>query len=246
MEKTKKVVGDFMGESGRHDTTVTESTAPAVEHKTVKPTQHEEINTAVNKELHQDHYHRTVQPVQATERMPEQHTSKVAGTVNREFDHRDNEGTERAMRAEAGKLRNERHVEGTTHTQSRAPVVEGEQVHHHVHETVQPVLQKEVIQPEVIHTTVPIHEVHHQAAQVHSTTEMPTMSMGEFKKKGGNLGGQTEHTTSFEGRPQGKGIAAEGASASASDNAAGKGLHTEEHKQPSLLDRMNPYKDTDR
>lgn len=129
MEKTKKVVGEFMNQAGRHDTTVHESTAPAVEHKTIKPTQHEQINTAINQEVHQDHYHRTVQPVQATEVMPEQHTSKVAGTINREFDHRDNEGTERAMRAEAGKLRNERHVESTTHTQSRAPVVQGEHVH---------------------------------------------------------------------------------------------------------------------
>ncbi|KAK0740459.1 hypothetical protein B0T18DRAFT_331564 [Schizothecium vesticola] len=266
MEKTKKVVGEFMNQAGRHDTTVHESTAPAVEHKTIKPTQHEQINTAVDQEVHQDHYHRTVQPVQATEVMPEQHTSKVAGTVHREFDHRDNEGTERAMRAEAGKLRNERHVEGTTHTQSRAPVVQGEHVHHHVHETVQPLVQKEVIQPEVIHTTVPIHEVHHQAAQIHSTTEMPAMSMDEFKKKGGNLGGQAERTSSFEGCPQGKevhpehdhtmktanagsgssaGMSSSSTAGGASGSAAGsKGLQTEEKKQPSLLDRMNPYKDT--
>ena len=59
---------------------------------------------------------------------------------------------------------------------------------------------------QVIHTTVPIHEVHHQAAQIHSTTEMPAMSMDDFKKKGGNLGGQAERTSSFEGCPQGKGV----------------------------------------
>ena len=129
MEKTKKVVGEFMSQAGRHDTTVTESTAPAVEHQTIRPTEHEEINTAVDQEIHQDHYHRTVQPIQATEVAPEQHRSKVAGTVHREFDNRDNEGVERAMRAEAGKLRNERHTEATQKTQSRAPVVQGEHVH---------------------------------------------------------------------------------------------------------------------
>ncbi|KAK1834557.1 hypothetical protein QBC39DRAFT_369061 [Podospora conica] len=259
MEKTKKVVGEFMSQSGSHDTTVHESTAAAVEHKTIKPTQHEEINTAINKEIHQDHYHRTVQPVQATEVLPEQHTSRVAGTVQREFDNRDTEATERAMRAEAGKLRNERHVEGVTKTQSRAPVVQGEHVHHHVHETIQPLVQKEVIQPEVVHTTVPIHEVHHQGAQVHSTTEMPAMSMDEFKKKGGNLGGtQSERNSAFEGCPQGKGIhpdamktanagsmsSSAGMSSSSSKAAANTGMRTEE-KKPSLLDRMNPYKNTD-
>src|SRR4051794_3723329 len=59
MEKTKKAVDDFMSQAGRHDTTVTESTAPAVEHQTIRPNQHEEINTAVDQEIHQDHYHRT-------------------------------------------------------------------------------------------------------------------------------------------------------------------------------------------
>lgn len=93
------------------------------------------------------------------------------------------------------------------------------------------------------------------------------MSMDEFKKKGGNLGGQAERTSAFDGCPQGKGVhpdhdhnvkAANTGSASSagmssgmsssggiSGTAAGsKGLHTEEKKQPSLLDRMNPYKDT--
>jgi len=113
---------------------------------------------------------------------------------------------------------------------------------------------------------VSIHEVHHQAAQIHSTTQMPAMSMDDFKKKGGNLGGQAERTSSFEGCPQGKGVHPEhdhtmrtaksgsgsstGMSSStaaggASGSAAGsKGLRTEEKKQPSLLDRMNLYKDT--
>lgn len=248
MDKTKRVVNDFMSKAGHHDTTVHESTAPAVEHKTVKPTQHEQVTTAVDKEVHQDHYHRTVQPVKAREVMPEQHTAKVAGTVHREFDHRDNQTAERAIRAEADKLRNERHVEGTTHTQSKAPVVQGEHVHHHVHETIQPVIHKEVIQPEVVHTTVPIHEVHRNAAQVHSTTEMPAISIDEFQRKSGNLGSQ--HEKSFDGCPPGQGVHAHdntqtGHGVSGSNIAGSKGLHNDGHKKPSLLDRINPMKDAD-
>ena len=129
MDKTKKVIGEVMSKSGQHDTTVTQETAPAVEQKVVKPTSHEEISTAVEQEVHQDHYHRTVQPLEATEVLPEQHKHRVAGTVNREFDHRDQAATERAIRAESGKLRDTRTVEETRHTQSRAPVVQGEHVH---------------------------------------------------------------------------------------------------------------------
>jgi hypothetical protein len=286
MDKTKKALGDFISKSGQHDTTVHEETAPAIEQRTIKPTSHEEISTAIDQEIHQDHYHRTIQPVQASETLPEQHKHRVANTIEREFDHRDVAGTERAMRAEAGKLRDSKTVEETKHSTSRAPVVQGEHVHHHVHETIQPVIQKEVIQPEVIHTAVPVHEVHHNAARIHPTATREPMSMDEYKKKGGSLGGTT-HDEAFMGCPQGKGIhegasggiqssssGVEGSStttgmSSSTSGTSGLGMsagagktsttHTgsstglgssatsgsSAEKKPSLMDRLNPYKDAD-
>jgi hypothetical protein len=203
MDKAKRVVEDFTSRAGHHDTTVTENVAPAVEHETVRPTQHEEINTAINKEIHQDHYHQKVQPVHDTQVLPEQHMHKQGKVISREFDNRDNASTERALRSEQAKLRDERTVTGTTHTQSHAPVVQGEQVHHHVHETIQPVVHKETIQPSVVHTTVPIHETHHEQAKIHGTTTLPAVSMDEFKRQGGALGGQQSRTGTFEGCPKG-------------------------------------------
>lgn len=73
--------------------------------------------------------------------------------------------------------------------------------HQHVHETIQPVVHKEVIQPEVVHTTVPVHETHHNAAKHHNTSELPPVSIGEFQKKGGVLGGREERYDGFEGEP---------------------------------------------
>jgi len=75
--------------------------------------------------------------------------------------------------------------------------------HSHVHETIQPVIQKEIIQPEVVHTTVPVHEVHHQSAQHHGTTHLPAVSLDEFKKQGGVLSGNQERRSEFEGCPEG-------------------------------------------
>ncbi len=114
---------------GHHDTTVHEQAAPAVKHETVKPTRHEEIKTSADKEIHQDHYHRAVQPIQDTEVLPEQHKRRVAGTEHREFDHRNQEATEQALRAESGKLHDQRVVTDTTKTQSRAPAVQNERFH---------------------------------------------------------------------------------------------------------------------
>jgi hypothetical protein len=72
----------------------------------------------------------------------------------------------------------------------------------HIHETIQPVVHKETVQPSVVHTTVPIHEVHHNASQHHQTSELPAMSLAEFKQQGGVLGGREERYDGFEGEPK--------------------------------------------
>ncbi|KAK3690434.1 hypothetical protein B0T22DRAFT_481612 [Podospora appendiculata] len=263
-EKAKQVLRDVESKAGLHDTTVHEQVAPSVKHETVKPTKHEEVKTAIDKEVHQDHYHQTVQPVFDKEVLPEQHSHRVAGVERREFDNRDVEGTKRAVAEERGKLRDQRTVNETQHTESRAPVLQGENVHHHIHETIQPVLHKETIQPEVVHTTVPIHEVHHEQAQHHATSTLPPVNLSEYKSQGGVLGGSRERTEAFEGCVEGthregcghnishKGpvtrSAAGGMSGMSSSSATHQpqGISTETHKKkPSLMDKLNPMTDAD-
>jgi hypothetical protein len=202
MDKAKAAITDFMSKSGHHDTTVHEAVAPAVQHEVIKPHTHEEVQTAVDKEVHQDHYHRTVQPVQDREVLPEQHTAKLGAVQHREFDHRDHDTTKRNLVQEQAQFKDERVVDAHTHSQSQAAAIGGEHVHHHIHETIQPVIQKETIQPNVVHTTVPIHEVHHNKATHHSTTALPAMTMDEFKHKGGALTGREERYDAFEGVPK--------------------------------------------
>jgi hypothetical protein len=76
-----------------------------------------------------------------------------------------------------------------------------------VHETIQPILQKEVIQPSVVHTTVPIHEVHHEAPVIHSASALPAVSLSEFQRQGGTLSGRGERVDGFEGEPKAIGAA---------------------------------------
>lgn len=130
MDKAKAAITDFMGKAGHHDTTVHETVAPAVKHEVVKPHEHEEILTAVDKEVHQDHYHHTVQPVKDREVLPEQHDAKLGGVQHREFDHRDMEATKRKLATEQAGFKDDRVVEGTTKTQTVAPTIGGEHVHH--------------------------------------------------------------------------------------------------------------------
>ncbi|KAF1970305.1 hypothetical protein BU23DRAFT_650307 [Bimuria novae-zelandiae CBS 107.79] len=191
MDKAKAAINDFMSKSGHHDTTVHETVAPAVKEEVVKPHVHEEILTAVDKE-----------PVHDRDVLPEQHTAQPGAVQHREFDHRDADHTKRNLAAEQAAFKDHRVVEDTTHSQSAAAAVGGEHVHHHIHETIQPVVHKETIQPNVVHTTVPIHEVHHNAATHHETSELPAMTMSEFKQNGGVLGGRGERYDGFEGEPK--------------------------------------------
>merc|ERR1711964_184419 len=181
MDSAKAAVKDFMSKSGQHDTTVHEKVAPAVKHETIERQKHEEYISAIDKEVHQDHYHTT---------------------EHRSYEHGSNDEVEARLAKERTQYRDTvERVEGAT-TRNVAPVVAGEHKHHHVHETIQPVIQKETIEPHVTHTTVPIHEVHHNAAQHHAASALPAVSMAEFKAQGGSLVGREERQDGFIGEPK--------------------------------------------
>jgi len=202
MDKAKAAVSDFMAKAGHHDTTVHEKVAPAVTHESVNHHKHENITTAVDKEIHQDHYHTSVQPVHDREVLPEQHTHNLGAVEHREFRHGNDRDIASRLEQEAAQFTNKCMEGETKETRSAAPTVQGEHIHHHVHETIQPVVHKETIQPHVVHTTVPIHETHHNAAQHHTASALPAVSMADFKKQGGVLGGREERYDGFEGEPR--------------------------------------------
>ena len=202
MDKAKAAVQDFMSKAGHHDTTVHEKVAPAVQNETVTRTHHDNVTTAVDKEVHQDHYHTSVQPIKDTQVLPEQHHHNLVGVEHRNFEHGNKGDVDRKLNETSAQFKDTtQRVEGQ-HTTSQAPAVGGEHMHHHVHETIQPVINKQTIEPHVTHTTVPIHEVHHNAAQHHSTSALPAVSMSDFKKQGGVLTGREERYDGFEGEPR--------------------------------------------
>jgi len=203
MEKARAAVADFTSRRG-HDTTVDETVRPAVVKEHVKPTRHEQVQEAVDREVHQDHYHTTIQPLQHQEILPEKHVHQMKGVIEKSFDHGDDHETRLRLEREAAQFKDAQVVHETRTSSSVAPVVAGEHVHHHVHETVQPILHKEIITPEVVHTTVPIHEVHHAESKLHGTSILPMKTMQEFETGGGNLTGTTGTTAheTYEGAPR--------------------------------------------
>ncbi|KAF7194597.1 hypothetical protein HII31_04103 [Pseudocercospora fuligena] len=202
MQAAKDAVNKFTSKHGHHDTTVHEKVAPSVQNETVTRNQEDRVTTAIDKEVHQDHYHTSVQPVHDKEVLPEKHHHNLVGVEHRNFEHDDHSKVKSTLDREAAKFKDTtERVEGQ-HTTTAQPTAAGEHVHHHVHETIQPVVNKQTIEPHVVHTTVPIHEVHHNAAEHHATSQLPAVSMADYKKQGGALTGRDERSDAFDGCPK--------------------------------------------
>jgi len=202
MDKAKAAVGNFLHKDGKNDTTVHETVNPAVQNERVTRTQHENVTEAVDREVHQDHHHTSVQPIQDREVLPEEHHHRQHEVEERRFKHGDDSHVKERLAAEQGQFQNSRTVGDTQHTSAAAPAVAGEHIHHHVHENIQPVIQKDTIQPSVVHTTKPVHEIHQNEAKHHTATSLPTVTMDEFNRQGGSLSGREERTDAFMGEPR--------------------------------------------
>ena len=129
--------------TGAKDTTVEREIAPAVEHETVKKEHETKEQTVIDRERHQHHYHTTVQPLKDQEVEATKHTHEQAATQERVID-KDNEGEQIKARVDAREgAFSDKTVEAATKekTTDEGAVV-GENVHHHLHETIQPVIQK--------------------------------------------------------------------------------------------------------
>lgn len=202
MEAARAAITKITSRTG-HRTDVDEVVNPAVTSETIKPHRHEETTEAIDREVHQDHYHTTVQPIQHREVLPEKHTHNLIPQVQKEFRHDNEEETRRTVSTELARFQNTSVTAPTTTSHQHAPAVAGEHVHHHVHETVQPIIHKETIQPEVIHTTIPIHEVHHAKSTHHGMSALPMKTLDEFKTAGGLLTGSKSHThEEYDGAPR--------------------------------------------
>ena len=131
MDKAKAAVAGIVGRHGKHDTTVDERQAPAVKHEQIIPTRHENITTAVDREVEQDHYHTTVQPIKDREVLPEKHSHQMASVQHKEFEHENPQETRARLDREAQQFRDTSTTLATKQTQAVAPTVEAERVHHH-------------------------------------------------------------------------------------------------------------------
>lgn len=226
MDKAKATVESLLSRKDKHDVTVDEQTAPALMNETVHKSKHEDVQQVVDREVHKTHHHTTLQPVKDQEVRPEVHEHVAHGVEERVMQHGDRSGLDRGLAAEKEKFRDRQHVMPTQVTESVAPTMVGEHVHHHIVETVQPVIQKDTHHSTVVHHTKPVHEVHHHAPQHHEATALPAVSMDQFRSQGGSLTGRSGTHDEFAGHRDIEGVLghASGMGANTSHHAGNSGL----------------------
>merc|ERR1711939_390657 len=83
---------------------------------------------------------------------PHQHEERTQA-LDREVHHEDPNHSKSQAAAHLAQFQSGSTTHETTRSAENKATVAGEHVHHHVHETVVPVVHKETIQPEVVHTT---------------------------------------------------------------------------------------------
>ncbi|KAM3424322.1 hypothetical protein BST61_g11141 [Cercospora zeina] len=201
MDEARKAVEAFMARNGRHDTTVHETVAPAVTQEVLTRREHQDITRAVDKEFHQDHYHTSVQPITTEEHREEQHHALVQPVDEHNFEHDDPAETTKHLAAVDAEHRDTFESVVAERTTTELPTLEGQHIHHH------PVIQKQTFEYHVFHVVVPVREIHHNAAQHYASSSLPTVTLDDFKRAGGQLNGREERYDAFEGEPRSVGQA---------------------------------------
>lgn len=143
---------------GQQAESVDRNTAPAVEHETIQKQHEHREQTVVDRERHQDHYKTTVQPLKEREVVPERHMHEQADVRHRHVDNDDREHDAKVMlerkQARFQDTKQERESRGET---IKEPTITSERTHHHLHETIQPVVEKGTLRLaliSLIHSTI--------------------------------------------------------------------------------------------
>ncbi|BFZ62335.1 hypothetical protein YB2330_003428 [Saitoella coloradoensis] len=185
---------------GQRDTTdVCEEVKPAVVHEVVQANEREEVTEAIDRERHITHYQQRVQPIADRQVMAEEHVHNVIPVTERRVAAEMAPEAARALEAQSAAFHDERTILPTQRVEVNKGAVATEHVHHHVQEVIQPVIEREVVQSKVVHTTVPIHEHITEAPIVHKPTVQPTMTMEEFRAAGGSVEGRGAVCQTFVG-----------------------------------------------
>jgi len=201
MNKAKEAVSEFLHKGNHHDATIEQTTNAPVVHEQVQKHKTEHTTTALDREVHEHHHQTSVQPIADREVLPEKHSHNIMPVEHKTHHHGKDAEVERKLQEQAAQFHDKSTTLETQHHRGETTAMGGEHHHLHVHENVQPLIQKETIQPHIVHNVIPVHERIDKEPTVHKTTVNPTMTMEEFKHAGGHHTGTHKEHHEYTGDP---------------------------------------------
>ncbi|ODO01755.1 hypothetical protein I350_06584 [Cryptococcus amylolentus CBS 6273] len=217
MSNVTQGVKEFFSGSTKPETTeVCTESAPEVVQEHVRPQEHVKTADAIDRERHIHHHQHRVQPVADAQTLPEKHVHSTAPVVHTEHTEDMLPEHQQTLQQQRGLHQNQKTEGAVERSGEHVGVAVNEHAHHHIHETIQPVIQRETVAPTVVHKTNAIHETVKEAPIVHEVTTLPTVSAAEYAQTREEPGQGVCRT--YEGGPA---VAGSGAGA----GAAGAGSH---------------------
>ncbi|KAI1199778.1 hypothetical protein F5X97DRAFT_295387 [Nemania serpens] len=172
------------GSSGdQQAASVDKDTAPAVEHETIHKRHEQREQKVVDRERHQDHYKTTVQPLKEREVMPERHVHEQADVRHKHVDNDREHDAKVMLERKQGRFQDTQQEREARVETTKEPTVTSERTHHHLHETIQPVVEKETVIPSVTHKKIPIKETIQDPSLDEGITINEAMSKEEFEAR---------------------------------------------------------------
>ncbi|KAJ2921159.1 hypothetical protein H1R20_g15937, partial [Candolleomyces eurysporus] len=160
-----------------------------VTHEHIRHLETEDVQKLKERERHIHHVQHHTQPVTVSETLPEVHRENIHPVTRIEEQH--------ANKVEDNTLflgQVNQHRDSMEHMKKERTVVDKgtavtEHVHHHIHHVIQPVIEKETVDRQFIHTKIPIHEITHEAPIVHQSQTHAPIPLEHFVERGGVLKG---------------------------------------------------------
>jgi len=164
-------------------TTVDSSVNPEITHEHIRPVEKEEIHKNVTQEHDVHHYQSRVQPVTDSRVQDTKHVNQSLDTEHVHHDIPKAAHEEARLRSKELGMENKQNVGSTERS-----TVDGQTnvqgfANHHIHETIQPVVERETVQPTAIHTTRNVHEHITDGPVLHDQTIEKPISVDEFKSR---------------------------------------------------------------
>jgi len=153
----------------------------------------EEVQRVREHNRHVHHVQQHVQPVLDTQHRDREHHENAHPVTHIKESHVNTDADKKLFAGHGAKHHDSQHIGGTDRTVVDKGEIVNENVSHHVHHVVQPVIERDTHHHKTIHTEIPVKHTTHEAPIIHQSSTHEPMHIKDFTAQGGDLKSKLTH-----------------------------------------------------